>query len=75
MANTTWLWLEKRLLWLIKISTFLSRFRLEIPNLGKFGQQKFWPSRSPALGISHWADHHQILWAFFDLPFKVTDVN
>jgi hypothetical protein len=26
MANKTWLWLEKRLLWLIKISTFLSRF-------------------------------------------------
>jgi hypothetical protein len=32
MANKTWLWLEKRLLWLIKISTFLTRFLLEIPN-------------------------------------------
>jgi hypothetical protein len=34
MANKTWLWLEKRLFWLIKISTFLSRFLLEIPILG-----------------------------------------
>jgi hypothetical protein len=47
MANKTWLWLEKRLLRLIKISTFLSRFLLEISNLRKCGQQKLLPSKSP----------------------------
>jgi hypothetical protein len=37
MVNKTWLWLENWLLWLIKISTFLLRFLLEIPNLRKCG--------------------------------------
>jgi hypothetical protein len=47
MANKTWLWQEKRFLWLIKISTFLTRFLLEIPNLRKCGKQKFWHYKSP----------------------------
>jgi hypothetical protein len=52
-ANKTWLWLEKRHLWLIKISTFLSSFLIEIPNLRKCGEQKFWPINSPGLPMQN----------------------